>query len=292
MKITKARKEFKKKFGQANHFLITALVWISGIKEWLIKSKPDEFSTSWNPVDLDRSADRSRIFILEWFLWKAVDCLDMYIRLLDRKPNLFYDDNNKEKITKLFTSEWNSIYNRYKELSEIFIFNKNNPDRWWIKETSIVLVDMVITWRNNTMHFFSNKEISESSKKFLRNSDNIEFIKDNYSGLIVDNNLLNKIRIWWDLTFKETASLIRAIHDFVRELDEIIIKQIKIEDLCLSLIKDKIKTNLNFKTKYFGFEEIKKQQFVDNFLKMEACIEEDDIKDKIKCFNIKKEELG
>lgn len=94
MQITKARKIFKNKFCQANHFLITSLVWVDWIKEWIITKKSDSFSTSWNPRNKVQSAIRTRSFLLELFLWKAVDSLEVYLKLLYRKPNLYF--SNKE----------------------------------------------------------------------------------------------------------------------------------------------------------------------------------------------------
>ena len=90
MKITRsyALKKFKKEIGQANHFLITILVGLDGVKSGKVE-KNDEFSAAWNPKDVVASAERSRIYTIKASLAWVVDCLDMYLRLCNRKPRLF-----------------------------------------------------------------------------------------------------------------------------------------------------------------------------------------------------------
>ena len=68
MNATKAKKKFKKRFGQANHLLITTLVGLDSIESGKIVEKPSEFSTSWNPMEPKRSAERARMFVLQSFL--------------------------------------------------------------------------------------------------------------------------------------------------------------------------------------------------------------------------------
>ena len=103
-----AKKEFKERFGQANHFLITALVGIDAIQSGMITKKPTGFSTTWEPKDPKKSANRSRIFILKSFLAWAVESLEMYMTELNRKPKLLESD----RFTELFSKAGQSIYKK------------------------------------------------------------------------------------------------------------------------------------------------------------------------------------
>ena len=87
MKINKscALKKFKNEIGQANHFLITILIELNGVKSGKVV-KNDEFDVALNPRDIIASANRSRIYTIKASLAWAVDCLDMYLRLCNRKP--------------------------------------------------------------------------------------------------------------------------------------------------------------------------------------------------------------
>lgn len=90
MKQTKARKEFKKKFGQQNHFLITSLIGLDYLENNYVEC-PESFSTSWNPKDKKQSVRRSRDFLLQSFLTSAVDGIDMYISMLNTAPKYVVD---------------------------------------------------------------------------------------------------------------------------------------------------------------------------------------------------------
>jgi hypothetical protein len=89
---TRARWAFKDLLGQANHFLITILVGLDGVRKSTV-TVAEEFRTSWNPQDRVRSADRSRMFALDLSLVRAVDSLDTYMMQSARKPFALSDDN-------------------------------------------------------------------------------------------------------------------------------------------------------------------------------------------------------
>lgn len=58
-----AQRQFKKRMGQANHFLITILIGLDEVSKGLVK-KPDTLDVSWNPKDVKASAERSRVYAL------------------------------------------------------------------------------------------------------------------------------------------------------------------------------------------------------------------------------------
>ena len=110
MIATKAKKEFKKRFGQANHLLITTLIGLDSIESGNITRKPEGFSTSWNPKDPKRSAERARIFSLQSFLGWAVESLEMYLTELNRKPK----ELESGELTVIFSKAGRSIYQKAK----------------------------------------------------------------------------------------------------------------------------------------------------------------------------------
>ena len=87
LNVSKERKAFKKSLGQANHFLITALVGLDYIRNNNVKC-PEDFSTSWNPKNKSFSVDRSRQYILNSSMAWAVDCLDAYFSRCNQNPKL------------------------------------------------------------------------------------------------------------------------------------------------------------------------------------------------------------
>jgi hypothetical protein len=212
MNTTKARKEFKAKFGQANHFLITTLVGLDAIENNSIKEKGASFSTSWNPRDQILSAKRSRIFVLKSFLGTAVETLEMYLTKLNHKPKLLQDHEN-DTFLKIYSSAGQSIYRKAIGIGDEI---KVNP-------ILIGLIEILITWRNYTLHYGIDNKIREDSWNTLL--ANTEKIKDDFNGLDIvqlkqtyENNT--------DFSFKETASLISATQKFVEEIDSYVLSKL------------------------------------------------------------------
>ena len=87
---TQARWAFKDLLGQANHFLITILVGLDGVRSGEVTLHP-EFRTSWNPQNVARSAERSRIFVMDLALIRSIDALDTYMMMSARKPTAIGD---------------------------------------------------------------------------------------------------------------------------------------------------------------------------------------------------------
>lgn len=59
IKTSAARRDFKEMLGQNNHFLITIMIGLDAVADGEAR-RGDEFSTSWAPHDVRRSAMRSQ----------------------------------------------------------------------------------------------------------------------------------------------------------------------------------------------------------------------------------------
>lgn len=86
MKQSSARRTFKRNFGQANHFLVTCLVGLHTLENSDIIRAPVDLHAAWSPKDKASSISRSKHFVLQSFLGWAVDSLDTYLGLLNRRP--------------------------------------------------------------------------------------------------------------------------------------------------------------------------------------------------------------
>jgi hypothetical protein len=206
MQQTPARSKFKERFGQANHFLITNLVALHHLDESSVISAPTELRTSWNPKDRKASIRRTREFTLEAFLGSAVDGIDMYLTLLYRKPNYIQD----RALESVMDGTNHSVARKVSAFAS----------HYDIEAIPLALVDVLITWRNNVIHALAENELQESTEKTLRNLG--KEIAEGYRGL--DPAALPSKAIRGEaLTFKETASLIRATHNFVELVDKAVL---------------------------------------------------------------------
>ncbi|PKP13535.1 MAG: hypothetical protein CVU08_04775 [Bacteroidetes bacterium HGW-Bacteroidetes-3] len=245
MKASPAKKEFKNRFGQANHFLITALVGIDGIQTGIITEKPESFNTSWNPRDTKRSADRTRVFILKSFLGWAVESLEMYLTELNRKPKLL----ESETFTSLFSKAGQSVYKK-----TILIADEIKVD-----EILITLMEVLITWRNYTFHYDIDNEIRESSMQCL--IDKSEEVKTRFSGL----DIIQLKKTWengGDFTFKETASLIKATQDFVSAIDSYVLSNLDYERFLIEITQKHFSESEMSLKRYYSFDKEKKEKYL------------------------------
>jgi hypothetical protein len=245
MNTTPAKKEFKKRFGQANHFLITTLVGIDGIKSGQITEKPASFSTSWNPIDPKRSAERSRVFVLKSFLAWAVESLEMYMTELNRKPKLL----ESEQFTILYSRAGQSVYKK-----TIFI-----ADEVQVDPILIALMEVLITWRNYTFHYDIDNEIRDSSLNCLLNKS--DEVKSRFAGLDI-TQLKKTWETGGDFTFKEAASLIKATQDFVSEIDKYILNNIDFERFFFETIEKHFVSSPHSKLRFRSFDSTKKKKYL------------------------------
>jgi len=248
MKTSKARKNFKSKFGQTNHFLITCLVGLDAIREKIITEKSDSFSTSWNPKSPVRSAERSREFVLKSFLATTVDAIDMYLcEIFKWREHL----TNKE-IVKIYDSNGRSIWNKATKLGDYYELEKPLTE----------LVEILITWRNNVVHFNVQNMVRDETKETIK--DYSDSIIEEFRGMDA-SNIVEKAEKGLAFSFKEAASLIHAAHEFVMKLDEKIISDIDIEGLCIKTVENQLKEE-KFFLKYHRKQGKDRNNLIDNFL--------------------------
>lgn len=205
-----ALKHFKKEIGQANHMLITIMVGLDGIVPYNIEAK-DEFHTSWNPKSKKRSVDRSKVFAKKAALVWLVDCLDMYLHLINQSPILIDNENLKNDLDDDKNSR--SVYRRVELMST----------HYNIQSTDFALVDLLICWRNRLTHFRAENDITEQSKRILQN--NSDEIMRTHCGLCIEQTLasFNKHN---SPSFKEVTSFVRASINWVSEVDKKILHDI------------------------------------------------------------------
>lgn len=262
MNATPAKKEFKKRLGQANHFLITALIGVDAIKEGIVTEKPSSFSTSWNPKDRHRSAERTRIFILKSFLGWAVESLEMYISEIYRKPRLV----ESPEIEKRYSKAGQSIYKRVVSVADYI----------GIDPILTALMEVLITWRNYTFHYGIDNKIREESLACLKNND--QGVEVRFSGLKIDE-LQKTWESGGDFTFKETASLIKATQEFVNEIDRYLIESVDSLRFYRESVEKYFERYPKAKVRYVSYAGSKKEKYLRVLL--QNIVGETDIEDSL-----------
>jgi hypothetical protein len=190
--------------GQNNHFLITILVGLDEVATGRA-SLNESFSTSWNPRDPVRSAERSREYSLKAFLAWLVDGLQAYVGELRRMPGSPIDTSTWVELQKI-----DGFAGRVHHLAE-HLGALGGPE--------LPLCELAITWRNQLVHTTSKAKVPPTLKSALRR--HAAEIEADYQGLDV-GVLLNR---WAESThapvpsFKEATSLSRAAQRVIGELD-------------------------------------------------------------------------
>jgi len=263
MKSTYARKFFKKNFGQANHFLITCLVGLDVIENGTV-AKSNNFSTTWNPKSPINSARRSRDFVLEAFLSRLVDGLDVYLSILHKNdfylsninPNSVFDPNEK------------SIYKKIDGTSNYFLIN----------DYLCSLVKLSIIWRNLSTHYFTSNSNKLDYVDIVTLKKNKEDISKNFCRLDIED-ILRKYETT-SPTFKEVASLINAIHKYVEKVDDLIISKINKNDYFLKTINTCFKDHPELYNKYYILlkdNDSRRKIFIKNLLQNMAHLSSEDL---------------
>lgn len=248
---SKNLKIFKKEIGQANHFFITILVGLNGIKSGEIE-KEDSFRTSWNPKNKIISAERSKGFAKKSTLAWVVDNLDMYLRKCNEEPKLITDP----RLESDFNGNNRSVYKNFLSIKDyLLICNLNSA-----------MVDLLICWRNRLVHYKAKNDIQDESRKIL--NDNKEIIKKKHRGLNIEDTLKSFDGNETMPTFKEVTSLIKATIDFVYEIDEKLIKRLDIikyaDIILLQYIKNDKTKRLN---NIFSNSKDKREKCIKNILR-------------------------
>ena len=207
---TYARWAFKDLLGQANHFLITILVGLNGIRNNKIVFD-QEFRTSWNPKSSSRSAERSRVFALDLALVRAIDALDTYFMLSVRKPCAL-----PSNFVSAMDSTGRSVAKRLK------VFDEHIPH---LRESHKVALEVAIEWRNRRVHSLSEDRVDKATRTLL--VEDAAYFKEKHSNLDVEE-LLSRFDASSAPTFKEAASVISLCHAAVQIYDSKILERLQV----------------------------------------------------------------
>lgn len=211
---------FKNLIGQTNHYLITILVGLEGVRTGKV-TKDNTFNVSWNPKSIEESAVRSRRFARNSALSWAIDSLDAYLGFLRKKPFEFSDT----ALIKVFSER--SIYKSFKEVIRYCNYQTDLP---------LSIIHLGIQWRNNLVHFHADNELEAEYRTFLLNSDPAT-VAERFRGL--DANLMvSNFDEKNSPTLKEVAAIIQCIHFVILELDKILIENVNLEEYVKQLIDD------------------------------------------------------
>ena len=207
-----AQRQFKKRMGQANHFLITILIGLDEVGKGQVK-KPETLDVCWNPKDVKATVERSRIYALNSSLAWIIDNFDSYIQNCKRKPCLI--ENKKlskdlDSADRRVNDKFKVFYNRYKSNAELRLYG--------------ALVALGIQWRNVTTHSEANNELDDEYKGVLL--DNKQWYNENFCHLDIDK-ALESFKVHKNPTLKETTSIIKAVLRFVEIIDAELLKEIQ-----------------------------------------------------------------
>lgn len=221
LNTSRQRRKFKDSMGQANHFLITALIGLDYIDNNDVEC-PTSFSTSWNPKNKKSSIDRTRQYILNSSLAWAVDCLDSYMSMCNQVPKLVVN----EDLIKDFEKANRSVNEKFLALVR-FINSSKDFDIYKS------MVGLAIQWRNNTTHSAGENKIGAEHRKILLNS--AERIKELFCNLDINTTLCN-FDSRGNPTFKEVTSIIRSVQKFVEIVDSYLISIIDMTEYACSIL--------------------------------------------------------
>lgn len=223
LKHSKVQRQFKKRMGQANHFLITILIGLDQVGKGTVK-KPDTLDVAWDPKDAKASVIRSREYALNSSLAWIIDNFDAYVQNCKRKPSLI---EKKELLSALDSADrrvndkFVVLFNRYRDREQIKLYG--------------ALLALGIQWRNITTHSEAKNVLDEEYVKIL--SDNKEWYYSNFSHLVIDDALVH-FNAHKSPTLKETASIVKAVLRFVELVDTELIRELDNERYLSELFKD------------------------------------------------------
>ena len=227
---SRAFRKFKTEIGQANHFLITIMVGLDAVEDGA--KKRESFNTTWNPENKTASVTRSKHYAIKSALAWTVDNLDMYLRLCNREPRLYSDSESAE-----IADTGHSIYKKFRCV--IDNHKELTPDKF-------SYVDLLICWRNNTVHFDAENQLMHNSLNYFKNIPADDVVINKYHLDVLQ--MLDRFNRGECPTFKETATLISMTIHFVEELDSILLRDIDqyrfLEISLYKLVKSKKETSV------------------------------------------------
>lgn len=220
---SKVQRQFKKRMGQANHFLITILIGLDEVGKGTVK-KPDTLDVSWDPKDAKASAIRSREFALNSSLAWIIDNFDAYVQNCKRKPRLI---EKKDLLSALDSADrrvndkFVVLFNRYKSIEQIKLYG--------------ALLALGIQWRNITTHSEAKNILDEEYVNIL--SDNKEWYHANFSHLVINDTLVH-FNAHKSPSLKETTSIIKAVLRFIELVDTELIRELDNERYLTELFEE------------------------------------------------------
>lgn len=227
---SRAFREFKTGVGQANHFLITIMIGLDAVEDGA--EKRESFKTTWNPENRTNSVVRSKTYAIKSALAWTVDNLDMYLRLCNREPRLYGDAESAE-----IADTGHSIYKKFRCVI-------NNHKKIALDKSAYV--DLLISWRNNTVHFDAENQLMHASLDYFWNIPADDVVVNKYH--LDVNQMLDRFKRGECPTFKEMATLISMTIHFVEELDGILLHDIDqyrfLETYLLKLLNSGKKTSV------------------------------------------------
>lgn len=226
---SRAFREFKTGVGQANHFLITIMIGLDAVEDGA--EKRESFKTTWNPENRTNSVVRSKTYAIKSALAWTVDNLDMYLRLCNREPRLYGDAESAE-----IADTGHSIYKKFRCVI-------NNHKKIALDKSAYV--DLLISWRNNTVHFDAENQLMHASLDYFRNIPADDVVVNKYH--LDVNQMLDRFKRGECPTFKEMATLISMTIHFVEELDGILLRDMDqyrfLETSLIKLLKSERETS-------------------------------------------------
>jgi len=211
---------FKQLIGHSNHYLITILIGIEGVRTGEV-TKGDTFHVTWNPISIEDTTRNSRRFARNSALSWTMDALDAYMGFLKKQPfnfpEEFYDSIKNDRF--LFST-----------LNKVIDFTNYPID------LPLSLVHLGIQWRNNLVHYHADNELEQKYATFIRNVD-MNSIQERFRGL--DPILMfENFKDHNSPTFKEVAAIIQSTHYLVLELDKILKEFINVETFVDYIIRE------------------------------------------------------
>lgn len=220
LKWTGHLNHFKQLIGQTNHYLITILIGLEGVRTGKV-TKGETFNVTWNPQSIKESAKRSRRFARNSALSWTIDALDSYLGFLKKSPFKFPEPFQTE-----FQND-RSVYKNLKSITELINYPVDLP---------LAIVHLGIQWRNNLVHYHAHNVLDQEFATYIRNINNKE-IQERFRGLDAQL-MLNNFCEGKFPTFKEVAAIIQSTHYLILEYDKQLREYIDM-NLMLSKILEK-----------------------------------------------------
>ena len=211
IRVTPARSAFKREAGQNNHFLITLLVGLDSVRRGEATLQ-EEFSTSWSPHDVSRSAERSREYALKTSLAWIENLVDLYRGQASKLPNA------------LTISQQNEIEKEDGRSAKLRYFATRLG---FLDSPELALVRLGFHWRNLVVHSEATSKLNAGVRVDLLK--HAEYFAQHYRGLDIRDSLHSVDRRKAP-RFKEVASIIAASQVLVKSFDSALLQKINVRE--------------------------------------------------------------